>query len=193
MPARVSDTAADRLSATLAVRDAGPADRADLREVAEAAYAPFAIAPRFTVYADVLADVLDLDNRSRRGQLMVAEIDGRIRGSVVFHPNTFTTGMGWPRGWAGGHAITVHPGARRHGVERALLAECERRARVSGARTFAFHTASFLTEAIALYEGLGYCRVPHFDLDLTTRYGHPASRPIRAIAYCRDLQDHRRR
>lgn len=193
MPAQFTDARTHSLDATMAVRDAGPADRADLREVAEAAYAPFAIAPRLSVYANVLADVLDLDNRSRRGQLMVAEIDGRIRGSAVFHPNTFTTGMGWPRGWAGGHAITVHPDAHRHGVERALLTECERRARISGARAFALHTASFLTDAMALYEGLGYRRVPHFDLDLTTRYGHPASRPVTAIAYCRDLQDHRRR
>jgi GNAT superfamily N-acetyltransferase len=193
MPARFSDTPVRRRSATVAVRDAAPADRADLREVAEAAYATFAIAPPLTVYANVLPDVLDFDNRWRRGQLMVAEVEGRVRGSVVFHPNTFTTGMGWPRGWAGGHAITVHPDARRHGVERALLAECERRARVSGARTFAFHTASLLTDTTALYEGLGYCRVPHFDLDMTTHHGHPASRPMMAIAYCRNLQDHRRR
>jgi hypothetical protein len=106
------------------------------REVVEAAYAPFAAELPLTVYANLLADVLDFDRHAGRGQ---------------------------------------------------LLAECERRSRDSRGRAFAFHTAAFRTEAMALYEGLGYCRAPHFDLDITTYYGHPAARPIMAIAYSRNL------
>jgi GNAT superfamily N-acetyltransferase len=193
MPLRFPDTRTHARAATVLVRDADPADRAELREMVGAAYAPFAAELPLTVFASLLADVLDFDKHAGRGQLLVAEIDGRIRGSAVFSPNTFNQGLGWPRGWAGGQAMTVHPAARGHGVTRALLAECERRARDSGARVFAFHTAAFRIEAMALYEGLGYCRAPHFDLDITTYYGHPAARPIMAIAYSRNLQDHRRR
>jgi GNAT superfamily N-acetyltransferase len=189
MPAHFTDARTHARTATVVVRDAGPADRADLREMVHAAYAPFATALPLTAHAALLADALDFDKHARRGQPIVAEIDGRIRGSAVFYPNTFNQGMAWPRGWAGGEAMTVHPAARRHGVARALLAECERRARVSGAQVFAFHTAMFMTEAIALYDGLGYCRAAHFDLDVTSLYNHPTASPIKAIAYSRNLRD----
>jgi predicted N-acetyltransferase YhbS len=189
MLARFPDARTHARAREVLVRDVVPADRAELREVVEAAYAPFATELPLTVYANLLADVLDLDKHAARGQLLVAEIDGRIRGSAVFSPNTFNQGLGWPRGWAGAQAMTVHPAARGHGVTRALLAECESRARASGARAFAFHTATFRPKAMALYEGLGYCRTPHFDLDIATYYGHPAARPIMAIAYSRNLQD----
>jgi GNAT superfamily N-acetyltransferase len=188
MPAQNTDTQRAARTAVV-VRDAELADRADMREVVEAAYQPFAAVLPSQVFDRYLDDLLDFDGHARRGQLVVAEVDGRIRGSAAFYPNTFSQGMGWPPGWAGGRAMAVHPAARRHGVARAMLADSERRARNQGARVFAFHTATFMTEAIALYEGLGYCRVPHFDLDLTAHYGLATPRPIMAIAYRRNLRD----
>jgi hypothetical protein len=46
-----------------------------------------------------------------------------------------------------------------------------------------------MTEAIALYERLGYCRSPHFDLDVTPHLGFPGAKPIMVIAFRRDLHD----
>jgi N-acetylglutamate synthase-like GNAT family acetyltransferase len=63
--------------------------------------------------------------------------------------------MGWPRGWAGGGGLAVHPDTGHHSAARALLDESERRARMHGARVFAFHAAEFMTEAIVSYERLG--------------------------------------
>lgn len=189
MPARNTDTHTPGRTVTVLVRDADPADRADLREVVEAAYRPFGRVLPPAVFGGLLADVLDFDRHARRGQLLVAEVDGRIRGSAAFYPNSFSHGMGWPRGWVGGRALAVHPDARRQGAARALLTACEQRARILGARTFAFHTAGSMVEAIALYEGLGYCRIPPFDIDLTTHYGHPAGRPIMALAYRKNVSD----
>jgi ribosomal protein S18 acetylase RimI-like enzyme len=72
-------------------------------------------------------------------------------------------------------------------VARALLAACERLAREAGAPVFAFHTASFMTDAIALYERLGYRRAPEFDFDMAARYSRFGAAPITALAYLRRL------
>ena len=108
----------------------------------------------------------------------MVEADGRIRGFGAFYPDASVQGLGWPPGWAGGRALAVHPDARGHGVARALLAACERLARESGAPVFAFHTASFMTGAIALYERLGYRRAPEFDFDMAARYSRFGAAPI---------------
>ena len=52
---------------------------------------------------------------------------------------------------------------------------------------FAFHTASFMTSAIALYEQLGYRRAPEFDFDMAARYSGFGAAPIMSIAYLRHL------
>jgi predicted N-acetyltransferase YhbS len=171
------------------VRDADRSDLADIREVVQAAHSRFEALLPPTVFMRYLDDLLDLEEHFRRGQLLVAEVDGRIRGSAAFYPNTYNQGMGWPRGWAGGRGMAVPPENRHEDAARALLDECERRARAYGARTFAFHAPTFMTDAIALYERLGYCRVAHFDLDMTAHFGLSTSRPVMAIAFRRNLRD----
>lgn len=188
MPAGITNANTPGPPADVQVRDAGPADREDIREVVELAYAQFKAALPPTAYARYLADLLDLDGHARHGQLLVAEVDGRVRGSAAFYPNTFSQGLGWPRGWAGVRGLAVHPEARGSGIARALLAESESRARLRGARVFAFHSATFMREAIAVYERLGYCRTPPFDLDVSSHLGFPGAEPILLIAFRRNLQ-----
>jgi ribosomal protein S18 acetylase RimI-like enzyme len=52
---------------------------------------------------------------------------------------------------------------------------------------FAFHTASFMTDAIALYDRLGFRRAPEFDFDMAAHYGGTGAAPITALAYLRQL------
>ena len=72
-------------------------------------------------------------------------------------------------------------------VPRALLATLERLAREAGAPVFAFHTASFMARAIAVYERLGYRRAPEFDFDMAARYSGFGAAPIVSTAYLRHL------
>jgi hypothetical protein len=67
------------------------------------------------------------------------------------------------------------------------MADFERRAREVGAPVFAFHTASFMTTARALYERLGYCRAPGFDRDMNAHYCVRATRGWTALAYRKSL------
>ena len=169
------------------VRDAVPADYPAIREVVIAAYRQYADLLALDIFSPYLADVLDLEKHARHGQLFVVEIDGWICGFGAFYPDTTVQDVGFPAGWAGGRALAVHPAARGHGVARTLLATCERLAREAGAPVFAFHTASFMTGAIALYERLGYRRVPEFDFDMAARYSRFGAAPIMSIAYLRHL------
>jgi GNAT superfamily N-acetyltransferase len=167
----------------LAVRDDFPA----IREVILAAYGEYETAIGPDAYDLYLQDLLDLGLHARNGPLIVAEVDGVVRGSGAFYPDAAAQGLGWPRGWAGGRALAVHPEARRHGVAQALLEAAEDLAREYGAPVFAFHTIDVMSGAIALYKCLGYRRAPEFDQDLRPHFGTTAGQPIQAIAFRRDL------
>ena len=191
----VSDTAvaaARRDSAPL-VRDAVPADYPAIREVLIAAYRQYADLISLDIFSPYLAAVLDLDKHARHGRLLVVEVDGWICGFGAFYPDTTVQDVGFPAGWAGGRALAVHPAARGHGVARALIATCERLARETGAPVFAFHTASFMTGAIALYDRLGYRRAPEFDFDMAARYSRFGAAPVMSITYLRCLDPARAR
>jgi GNAT superfamily N-acetyltransferase len=184
----VSDTAAGaRPQPVPLVRDAVPADYPAIREVVIAAYRQYADLLALDVFSPYLADVLDLDKHARHGRLFVVEADGWVCGFGAFYPDATVQGLDWPAGWASGRALAVHPAARGHGVARTLLATCERLAREAGAPVFAFHTASFMSKAIALYERLGYRRAPEFDFDMAARYSRFGAAPIMSIAYLRHL------
>jgi predicted N-acetyltransferase YhbS len=169
------------------IRQAWTTEHPEIRKLVRAAYGQYAgeIAPE--VWGVYLADLLDMDRHARNGDLLVAVVGGEIAGYVAFYPDASAQGFGWPSGWAGGRGLAVHPAYRGHGVAGALMAALERRSRIAGAPAFAFHTSGFMTTAVALYERMGYRRVPEFDLDANAHYGISASRPWTAVAYLKCL------
>jgi len=183
---RTEDTPATR-SSTVQVREAGAADRPAVRGLVAAAYSQYADVLPPVLFRRYLADLLDLDRHAAHGPLLVADDMGRIVGSAAFYRDIAAQGMGWPPSWAGGRALAVHPAARGGGAARALLAACEPRARLVGAPVFAFHTGTFMADAISLYERLGYRRAPEHDLDLAAHYGVRTPAPVRSIAYYHPL------
>ena len=176
-----------RQNTGLVVRDAVPADYPAIRDIVLAAYRQYAelIAP--DIFSAYLADLLDLETHARHGRLFVVEADQWVCAFGAWYPDASVQGVGLPPGWASGRALAVHPEARGHGVARALLATGERVAREAGAPVFAFHTHSYMTGAISLYERLGYRRAPEFDFDWAARHGGSGAAPITAIAFLRHL------
>jgi GNAT superfamily N-acetyltransferase len=173
------------------VRAASAADHPAIRSVIVAAYAQYEQVLEAELYNRYLADLLDLDRHARHGQLLVAEVHGVVAGSVAFYPDASAQGLGLPRGWAGGRALAVHPDARGHGAAQALIEAVERLARWHGAPVFAFHSASFMSSALSLYDHLGYARAPEFDLDLSSYLNIADAAPVRSIAFRRDLGEQR--
>jgi|tagenome__1003787_1003787.scaffolds.fasta_scaffold20620589_2 GNAT superfamily N-acetyltransferase len=187
LPASRDHLAVTTPRSEVTVRPATAADHASIRSLVVAAFGPYVgeMAPR--VFLLYLADLLDLEQHAAHGELLVAVVDGEVRGYGAFYADIGEQRMGWPAGWAGGRGLAVHPAARHHGVARALLAACVERARALGAPVFAFHTLSFMASAVALYDALGYARDPAYDLDLAAHYGADPVPPLRTWAYRRDL------
>ena len=182
----VPDTAvAARPQPVPLVRDAVPADYPAIREVVIAAYRQYAGQLTLDIFSPYLADVLDLDTHARHGRLFVVEAGERVCAFAAFYPDASGDGFGFPAGWVSGRALAVHPDARGNGVARALLATGEYLALQAGAPVFAFHTHSYMTDAIALYERLGYRRAPQYDFDVAARFGRPGAATIMAHAYLR--------
>src|SRR5262245_59660719 len=98
------------------VRDAVPADDPAIREVVTAAYRQYADLISPDIYSRYRADLLDLETHARNGRLLVVETDEWVCGFVAFYPDASLQGVGWPRGWASGRALAVHPAARGLGV-----------------------------------------------------------------------------
>jgi GNAT superfamily N-acetyltransferase len=169
------------------IRDAAAADHEAIRRLLYDAYAPYGRLLPPVVFARWLADLQDLDRHGAQGRLIVAERAGRIVASGAFYPDSSLQGLGWPAGWAGGRALAVDPSTRGRGVARAMIDICETLAIRTGAEAFAFHTAEFMTKAVALYDRLGYRRAPEFDVDLNAHYGGAGDRPVMFIAYRRSL------
>jgi len=180
----VTDTAVPGRHATVPfVRAAVPADHQAIRDVVIAAYRQYADLIPPDVFSSYLSDLLDLDTHARHGRLLVVEADDRVCAFAAFYPDGST--QGFPPGWVSGRALAVHPDARGNGAARALFAAGEQLALEAGAPVLAFHTHSYMTDAITLYERLGYRRAPEYDLDVAAHFGGPGAAPIMALAYLR--------
>jgi len=167
--------AATQRKGSLLVRSAEPADHEAIRGLVLGAHAQHAglLAPE--VFSRYLADQLDLGTHASYGRLLVAEAGDGLLGFAAFYPDASVQDSGFPSGWAAVRVLAVHQGADGPGVARALLGVCERLAAQAGVPVLAISTASFMTDAIAGYERLGYRRAPEFD----------ATAPVRSAAHLR--------
>lgn len=185
MTTSVATTAVAR--AAVRVRPARDDDLPAIREVLRAAYRPYAAVLPVVLFELYLADVLDVRSRTAAGVQLVAELEGRVVGTVTHYPSARDDGHGWPPGWAGLRVLAAHPEARGLGVGRLLTTECRDRASAAGAPALALHTATFMRSAVALYERLGFRRVPGYDFEAGTHFGATGVRPLRVPAYRLDL------
>jgi GNAT superfamily N-acetyltransferase len=100
-------------------------------------------------------------------ELIVAEVDGRIAGSVALFPAKTDAYKGYVEklDYPEIRMLAVSPEARGKGVATALVSECIRRTKENGHRSIGLHTADFMESAMRLYENLGFVRLPKFDFE----------------------------
>jgi GNAT superfamily N-acetyltransferase len=98
---------------------------------------------------------------------IVAEIDGKIAGSVVLFPaNTDAyEGNVDVQDYPEIRMLAVSPEMRGKGVASALVAECIQRAKVRGYQAIGLHTGEFMETAMKLYETMGFERLPQYDFE----------------------------
>jgi ribosomal protein S18 acetylase RimI-like enzyme len=151
------------------IRDAGPEDHEAIRAVTLAAYAEYAaLMPH--LWDGYRRNILATLARPAPAAQLVAERAGVIVGTVLLYP----TAPARP-GADGARArcvepevrlLAVAPAARGRGVGAALMGECLRRARASGAPALTLHTTGVMQAAIRVYERLGFVRAPELDVEV---------------------------
>jgi GNAT superfamily N-acetyltransferase len=167
------------------VRKAESSELEAVVEVLQTANNEFADTLPSAVYAAYLANVLDVHGRLAVSELLVAELDGQIAGTITLYPDASHEGWDWPSHWAGLRAIAVAPHARGRGIGRQLALAAIARVRELDRAAVCLHTAPFMRAAVPLYESLGFRRCPEYDQDVSTLFGlNPAGDPLLAIGYC---------
>jgi GNAT superfamily N-acetyltransferase len=147
------------------LRDARPSDRANIADLTIRAYAQYARVMTSAAWA-ALEEALHRSLADDTGVTrIVAELDGRIVGSVaLYDPGAAQyTGLDSAAAWPEVRLVAVDPAVRGRGVARALVLECVRRARAAGAPTLGLHTSQSMHTARRLYERLGFVRDPEHD------------------------------
>ncbi|WP_050183917.1 GNAT family N-acetyltransferase [Domibacillus robiginosus] len=117
---------------------------------------------------DVLRKAIMSDADEQTGvELLVAELDGKIAGSVVLFPakSDAYKGLSDMMDYPEIRMLAVTPQSRHKGVAEALIKECFYQAKSKGSRYIGLHTADFMKSAMRLYERMGFVRMPEFDFE----------------------------
>ncbi len=107
--------------------------------------------------------LLDAVARAADAELLVADLDGHVRGTVTFCPEGSSFRERAAAGEGEFRMLAVHPDARRRGVAEALVQRCLTRSRELGYRAVVISSLPVQVEAHALYGRLGFVRVPGLD------------------------------
>jgi len=147
------------------VRPARPSDRGAIARITLAAYREYATQMEPSAWhaldQAVRASLVNDTGVTR----LVAELDGEIVGSAALYaPESAAYGdLAALASWPEVRLVAVNPAVRGRGVARALVEECIRRARASGASVLGLHTSRSMRAAVRLYEQMGFVRDPEHD------------------------------
>jgi ribosomal protein S18 acetylase RimI-like enzyme len=133
------------------------------------------------VWAYYVDDIMDVSSRLKDSELIVAELENKIVGSVTLYLRASATSkQGWPKGWAGVRLLGVHPLYRGHGIGKALMEEVILRCNKKNIQTVGLYTSKIMEVARIMYERMGFKRATEFDY-------RPAS-GVSVLAYRLDLK-----
>jgi len=160
-----------RMARDVVIRDMDIHELDEVRQLTLTAYEEFSSLmppPVWVSYRNSIADTFDTAGPS---ECIVALFEDRLVGSVLLYPASVDA-YGRPARQAGYpevRLLAVAPRARGLGIGKALMLECERRARLAGAAKIGLHTTDFMQTAMGMYERMGYVRVS--DTDFTAAPG----------------------
>ena len=140
-----SDT---RTASRLRLRDAQPGELNAVSSLLAEVYGEFR--PHFPLDAweRYLGEIVDVRSRLGDSELIVAEEEGRLVGTVGFYPDASRSALErWPAAWASIRTLAVLDAARGNGIGEALARECLQRARQRRARTVGLHTNPLMDAA----------------------------------------------
>jgi putative acetyltransferase len=140
----------------LTIRPIAPGDNAALAHVVRATLTEFGAAKPGTAYYDEATDHLyELFSQTPRSTYFVAELNGEVFGGGGIFPTA-----GLPSDTVELVKLYLLPPARGRGVGKALIDHCAQAARAAGYARLYLETTEELTQAIPLYERLGFTYLP---------------------------------
>lgn len=150
----------------LHIRDARADDRAGIRDVTLSAYQEYAVVMQ-AHWEDYRQSILATLANVKPSEQIVAEQDDTLVGTVLLFPagTVLTTpdGASVTLPWPEIRLLAVAPATRGQGIGAALVRECLRRARQSGAAALTLHTTDMMQVAMSMYERMGFVRAPELD------------------------------
>ena len=174
----------------LLIRPAVETDIEALRAVLARANEPFRGMVGDGLFASYLSSAMDVSGRLQEAEVLAAELDGRIVGTITYYRDAGEEGIPvtFPEGTAGIRATAVEPAARGRGIGAAMVTACVVRARESGARYVGLHTARFMVAAVAIYERSGFSRTPRYDFEWSQFFPGGTGEVEPALAYLRPMR-----
>lgn len=139
-----------------------PARDSDLDIVASLmvdAYAVYAAAMAPDAWSMFAQDIANVRGRQGDGELLVAERDGRLVGSVTLYRNW----RGAQSDAAGVRLLSVPPPEQGRGIGRALMEHCVEAARAEGKHRVVLTVTQEMDAVRELSESLGFMRAPELD------------------------------
>jgi ribosomal protein S18 acetylase RimI-like enzyme len=146
---------------TVQIREALPSEYEQAGRVTMRAYAEFFAPEGHDEDQEYLWSVGQVEARAARTTVLVALLEGAIVGCVTLELDGRADAGDEPLepGRAHIRMLGVAPWARGRGVGRALMTECELRAREAGKTFVTLHTTHLMTAARSMYETLGFERI----------------------------------
>ena len=141
------------------IRQAKPDELDTIAALIVDAYAQYAAHMSPDAWSSFANEIANVRGRMSDAELLVAELDGRIIGSVT----VFSGWRGTQEGTAGVRLLAVPPEHRGSGLGRALLEACVDRAREAGKTRLVMTTTQEMGVLRDLTERMGFRREPALD------------------------------
>ena len=156
-----------RAPSEMIVRNAVEADDSIIGELLVQAYlTQFAKKlPDVSYSAERLADLRNQSARRASASVLVAELDGRIVGTLTLYPGGAPNSKAWIAGAADLRLLAIDPEFQGRGLSGKLLDAAEALARKWGVPAICLHTRQGASGIARLYHARGYVRDEAGDLD----------------------------
>ncbi len=150
------------------IRDAQTDEMQTILDMTLTAYDEFGTSMPAVNWRGLKAIIIKTLNDPGPAEVIVAEVDGELVGSVLLFPadvNSYgdlVAGASYPEL----RLLAVSPSVRGRGIGTLLMEECISRARQAGATALGLHTGDSMVVALPMYERRGFVRIPEQDFDV---------------------------
>lgn len=129
-------------------------DREQVDALAVAAFAQYS--RHYDDWPGFSKKISQMSKLTESAEMIVAEIDGKVVGAVVYVKPNQPKADFFKAEWAVIRMLVVSPDARGQGIGRALTEMCLQYAKRDGVKTVALHTSGIMRVALAMYLKMGF-------------------------------------